>query len=203
MELEELKNEWRLLDGHLEGMERRMGRLTAEVATGTFRSSRDRLRLRFRLINVVAVLLPFNFWGVFCRHAGAAGLRPDAGGSALRPDAGLLLAGVTLFSLFVLVRHLLLLDRLRRIDPARQTLREACEAVVRFRRFWLLGVALGAPFAALLVVWLGVLLWGEEPGVWYGFAAGLLVGLPLGLCLFLRIRREIDALQRALESADA
>ena len=191
MELEELKSEWQRLDSRLDRMEQRMGRLTAGVVSGAFRSSYDRLQRRFRLIIVVALPLPMNFWGAFCRYGAAAETMP-------------LLAATCLFALAVVIQNLLLQDRLRRIDPVGQTLREACAAVIRLRRLYLRGVAVGVPLAVLWVVWLGVLLWHRgDTYVLYGFATGLVVGLPLGVAVFLRNCREIDALRQALEDAEA
>ena len=65
-------------------------------------------------------------------------------------------------------------------------------------------MAVGVPLAVLWVVWLGVLLWHRgDTYVLYGFATGLVVGLPLGVAVFLRNCREIDALRQALEDAEA
>lgn len=191
MELEEMKNEWRRLDGRLESMEKRLDRMTLGITSGTFRSSFDRLRWRFRLCILLAVLLPVNFWAGFCR--------PDSG-----PEMMWLLGGTCLFAVLALLQHVRLLDCLSRIDLAGQNLREACAAVIRLRRLFLRGVATRIPLAVLWLAWLGAVLWrGGNTYILYGFVMGLLVGLPLGLSVFLRIRREIDTLQHALEEAEA
>ncbi|MDE6623252.1 MAG: hypothetical protein K2K30_02535 [Alistipes sp.] len=191
MELEELKNEWQRLDDRMDRMEQRMGRLTAGGVAGSFRPAFDRLLRRFRLSIVVALLVPMNFWGAFCRYGAVVEMMP-------------LLAAICLFAVAVIVQNLLLQDRLRRIDPAGQTLREACAAVIRLRRLYLRGVACCVPFAALWILWLGGVLWHRgDAYVLYGVATGAIVGLPLGTVVFLRNCRAIDALQQALEEAEA
>lgn len=190
MELEDLKNEWQHLDRRLDHLEKRMGDMTAEVAAGSFRSSADRLQRHFRLGIVLCLLLPLNFWSILDRHG--------------EHDSRALMAYITLFALVALVRQIQASKRLRRIDPTRQSLREAGAAAVRFRRFFLRSVCICFPLAVGLLLWLGI--WMRAEGceyLLYGFVAGLLFGIPVGVVRFRQICREIDTLQAALEHLEA
>ena len=96
-----------------------------------------------------------------------------------------------------------LLVLLARIEPGNRTVRETCAAVLRFRTCFLWGVgagiALGVPLLILLGFYMGSL---TSPYVFYGFVAGLIVGLPLGVRIFLRMMGDINALRAALRETD-
>ena len=61
------------------------------------------------------------------------------------------------------------------------------------------GIALGVPLLILLGFYMGSL---TSPYVFYGFVAGLIVGLPLGVHIFLRMLGDINALRAALRETD-
>ena len=96
-----------------------------------------------------------------------------------------------------------LLVLLARIEPGAGTVRETCAAVLRFRTCFLWGVGagivLGVPLLILLGFYVGSL---TSPYVFYGFVAGLIVGLPLGVRIFLRMMGDINALRAALRETE-
>ena len=104
---------------------------------------------------------------------------------------------------WVITGVLALLVLLARIEPGNRTVRETCAAVLRFRTCFLWGVgagiALGVPLLILLGFYMGSL---TSPYVFYGFVAGLIVGLPLGVRIFLRMMGDINALRAALRETD-
>lgn len=190
MELEELKTAWRALDMRVGELDERMAGMAAAVARERFASAAARLRRRLRLMMAVCCLLPSNLWMLLRR-------------GAERPDDWLMLS-LGIFVAVVLVRQLLLLDRLRRIDPLRQTVREACAAAVRFRRCFLGGVAVGVCLAVPVLIGLGLCMMRQgDAYMFYGFVAGLAIGLPVGVCVYRSMRRDVDALQEALDDLDA
>lgn len=58
---------------------------------------------------------------------------------------------------------------------------------------------LGVPLLILLGFYVGSL---TSPYVFYGFVAGLIVGLPLGVRIFLRMMGDINALRAALRETE-
>ena len=172
MELDELKTKWHELDGRLSCADTKIDRLTAEVSAGKMLAA-----------------LPLCFANLF--RTGEA----DPG-TAVK-------ATLALFIFAMLARQIALLVLLARIEPGNRTVRETCAAVLRFRTCFLWGVgagiALGVPLLILLGVYMGSL---TSPYVFYGFVAGLIVGLPLGVRIFLRMMGDINALRAALRETD-
>ena len=112
-------------------------------------------------------------------------------------------ATLVLFIFAMLARQIALLVLLARIEPGAGTVRETCAAVLRFRTCFLWGVGagivLGVPLLILLGFYVGSL---TSPYVFYGFVAGLIVGLPLGVRIFLRMMGDINALRAALRETE-
>lgn len=189
MELEELKTKWRDLDGRLGRADEKIDRLTAEVTAGKMSSAKQRLTRLTRMGILLLVMLPFFLLNIF-RHDGAG------------PDTAI----VVLLALFVaamLVRQVVLLSLLARIDPANQSVRETCAAVLRLRTCFIAGVGAGIVLAVPLLVALGIYMGRmTTPYAFYGFVAGLVIGLPLGVRIFLRMWGDINRLRMALQDAE-
>lgn len=190
MELETLKENWRALDARVGELDERLSDMAAAVVRKRLVSASERLRRRLRLGIVLCCCLPLNLWTLLGR-------------AQERPGIELLLP-LGVFVAAVLVRQLLLLDRLRRIDPLGQSVREASLAAVRFRRCFVVGVAAGVCLVIPLLVGLGLCLLrqGNVCAVW-GFVTGLAVGVPIGVRVYLKMRRDVDLLQQALDDLDA
>lgn len=190
MELDELKTKWHELDGRLDCADVKIDRLTARVAAGKITSAKQRLARMLRMQLFLLAMLPLLFSGI---------LRSD--GNAGSDVAVQVLLG--LFVMAMLGRQVFLIVRLARIDPVKQSVLEACAAVVRFRSCFLagvvIGIALGVPFLVAFGIYVGRF---TTPYVLYGFWTGLTVGVPLGVRVFLRMRREIDVLREALHDVD-
>ena len=184
MELDELKTKWHELDGRLSCADTKIDRLTAEVSAGKITSAKQRLARTIRLGIFLLAALPLCFANLF--RTGEA----DPG-TAVK-------ATLALFIFAMLARQIALLVLLARIEPGNRTVRETCAAVLRFRTCFLWGVgagiALGVPLLILLGFYMGSL---TSPYVFYGFVAGLIVGLPLGVRIFLRMMGDINALRAA------
>lgn len=73
-------------------------------------------------------------------------------------------------------------------------MRETCAAVLRFRTCFLWGVGAGIVLGVPLLISLGFYVGSlTSPYVFYGFVAGLIVGLPLSVRIFLRMMGDINA----------
>ena len=190
MELDDLKNKWRELGDRLDCADVKIDRLTAEVAAGKFIPAKQRLARMLRMQLLLLAFLPLPFSNIL-RYA-------DNAGSDIAVQV---LLG--LFILAMLGRQVFLIVRLAGIDPVKQSVREACAAVVRFRSCFLVGVvigiALGVPFLVAFGIYASKF---TTPYVLYGFWAGLAVGVPLGVRIFLRMRSEINALRAALQDTE-
>ena len=181
MELDELKTKWHELDGRLSCADTKIDRLTAEVSAGKITSAKQRLARTIRLGIFLLAVLPLCFANIF--RTGEA----DPG-TAVK-------ATLVLFIFAMLARQIALLVLLARIEPGAGTVRETCAAVLRFRTCFLWGV----PLLILLGFYVGSL---TSPYVFYGFVAGLIVGLPLGVRIFLRMMGDINALRAALRETE-
>lgn len=188
MELDDLKTKWSELEGRLDGTNARTEQLAAEVAAGKITSAKQRLVRMTRLGIFILAMLPLLFLNIF---------RYDEVGPGV--TVKVLLA---LFIFAMLIRQVLLLVLLGRIEPGRQSVCEACAAVLRFRSCFLAGVGVGIVLAVPLFVALGIFMGRmTTPYVLYGFVAGLVIGLPLGVRIFLRMLGDINALRAALQGA--
>lgn len=191
MEFDDLKSSWRDLDARFSRADARIDRLAASIAAGKVASSLEWLRRRTFLFLLLLASLPFGFASLFRRF-------PESPSTALYVALGL-------FVCAMLARQLVLLVLLGRIRPERQSVRDLCCAVLRLRRCFLWGVAAGLVLAVPLVVsfgcWLAPMA-DARPLLW-GFAGGLIAGCAIGLRVFLRMLREIDSLQTAVEEDEA
>ena len=80
---------------------------------------------------------------------------------------------------------------------------ETCAAVLRFRTCFLWGVGAGIVLGVPLLISLGFYVGSlTSPYVFYGFVAGLIVGLPLSVRIFLRMMGDINALRAALRETE-
>ena len=190
MELDDLKNKWRELDGRLDCADVKIDRLTAEVAAGKFIPAKQRLARMLRMQLLLLAFLPLPFSNIL-RYA-------DNAGSDIAVQV---LLG--LFILAMLGRQVFLIVRLAGIDPVKQSVRDACAAVVRFRSCFLVGVGIGIVLGVPFIVAFGIYASKfTTPYVLYGFWVGLAVGVPLGVRVFLRMRNEINALRAALQDTE-
>lgn len=186
MELDELKTGMRDLDRRIDSAEAQIKELAAGISRDRFLNVQQRIRRTLRLQILPLVLLP----GMTLNLArfGTCG--------------GYQTAMVCLSALFVvamLVRQIILLDSLDRIDIGRQSIAEAAAAVLRFRRRLIAGTVAGVvcviPFIAVLGLYIASF---DEQYALYGFIFGFAVGIPAGLNIFLRKLRETDYLAEAL-----
>ena len=112
-------------------------------------------------------------------------------------------ATLALFIFAMLARQIALLVLLARIEPGAGTVRETCAAVLRFRTCFLWGVGAGIVLGVPLLISLGFYVGSlTSPYVFYGFVAGLIVGLPLSVRIFLRMMGDINALRAALRETE-
>ena len=181
MELDELKTKWHELDGRLSCADTKIDRLTAEVSAGKIISAKQRLARTIRLGIFLLAVLPLCFANI--SRTGEADL-----GTAVKAT---------------LARQIALLVLLARIEPGAGTVRETCAAVLRFRTCFLWGVGAGIVLGVPLLISLGFYVGSlTSPYVFYGFVAGLIVGLPLSVRIFLRMMGDINALRAALRDVE-
>ncbi|MDE6865760.1 MAG: hypothetical protein K2I97_06085, partial [Alistipes sp.] len=164
-------------------------RMTARAATGKMQNSAQRLLLRWRIVGIVAAMLPFQLLPQF------------RGGEATIRYVGWILLG--LFVVAAFSRICRLRGLLQEIDPVVGSLRETCAAVVRLRRSFLHGVVINVTLAVLLLGTLALHQWTLNRTDWlYAFGIGLCVGIPLGINLFYRTLQDIKVLAAALRNVD-
>lgn len=189
MELDDLKTRWHELDKHLEKTGVQTDRLAAEVISGKFTSAKQRLVRITRLGIFILMTLPLSLMNILHTH-----------GTSLGATALILSA---FFILTMLIRQIVLLVLLGQIKPEKQSVRETCAAVLKFRRWFLIGVVIGIGAGVPLLVILGIEVnQMTTPYVLYGFITGLLIGLPLAIRIFRRIQGEIDVLRRTLQDTE-
>ena len=187
MELDELKTKWHELDGRLSCADTKIDRLTAEVSAGKIISAKQRRTIRLGIF--LLAVLPLCFANI--SRTGEA----DPG-TAVK-------ATLALFIFAMLARQIALLVLLARIEPGAGTVRETCAAVLRFRTCFLWGVGAGIVLGVPLLISLGFYVGSlTSPYVFYGFVAGLIVGLPLSVRIFLRMMGDINALRAALRDVE-
>ena len=179
MELDELKTKWHELDGRLSCADTKIDRLTAEVSAGKITSAKQRLARTIRLGIFLLAVLPLCFANI--SRTGEA-------------DPGTAVKATLALFIFAM---------LARIEPGAGTVRETCAAVLRFRTCFLWGVGAGIVLGVPLLISLGFYVGSlTSPYVFYGFVAGLIVGLPLSVRIFLRMMGDINALRAALRDVE-
>lgn len=190
MELDDLKTSWRALDERLARTDARIDRLAACVAAGKVTSSLEWLRRRTRLFLLLVSLLPLGFVHLIR----LSGKEPDTATSVC----------MGIFVCAMLFRQVFLLVLLERIHPERQSVSALCRAVLHFRRCFLWGVVAGVVLAMPLFVSLFSLLTDlpESDYMLWSFLTGLTLGVAIGLRVFFRMLREVNALHDALASDD-
>ncbi len=189
MDLKDLRESWQSCDPCNGRSDADWERMTTRVAAGKMQSAQQRLLRRWNIFGIVAALLPLQILPLF-----------RDGDATTRLAAWIFLA---LFVGAVLWRIFRLRDLLREIDPATRSLRETCTAAVRLRRSFLHGVVLNVTLAVLLFGTLCLHRWTlNQPEWFYGFGAGLLIGIPIGFHVFRRTLRDIDDLSTALRNVD-
>ena len=189
MELENLRDSWRAHSACNEHSEADWERMTARAATGKMQNSAQRLLLRWRIVGIVAAMLPIQLLPQF------------RGGEATIRYVGWILLG--LFVVAAFSRICRLRGLLQEIDPVVGSLRETCAAVVRLRRSFLHGVVINVTLAVLLLGTLALHQWTLNHTDWlYAFGIGLCVGIPLGINLFHRTLQDIEVLAAALRNVD-
>lgn len=190
MELEDLKKNWELVEKRLERLEQQQEQERQHVAYHSMQSTVKRLKQRLQRQSCILWLVPLNFWLVDRNYDGLLSLR-----------TWVMLA--LFFGLVVgqLLHKWLLLERL---DSLECSVREACVTANRFRRSFKVGVMVNVPYALLLLASLELdfasaadsLVSGYMQA---GFLVGLLIGLPLGVVIFLRAWRDVKELRRQAE----
>lgn len=190
MELDDLKTSWRALDERLARTDARIDRLAACVAAGKVTSSLEWLRRRTRLFLLLVSLLPLGFVHLIR----LSGKEPDTATSVC----------MGIFVCAMLFRQVFLLVLLERIRPERQSVSALCRAVLHFRRCFLWGVVAGVVLAVPLFVSLFRLFTDlpESDYMPWSFLVGLTLGVAIGLRVFFRMLREVNALHDALASDD-
>lgn len=190
MELDDLKTKWRELDERLGRTDVKIDKLAAEVAGGKFISARQQL-IRINRIGIFLLMCMPLWMGHIssCTSATSLGISLNVLGA--------------FFIFAMLIRQIILLVLLRRINPERQSVREVCAAVLRFRRCFfagvVIGIGLGVPFLVLIGIRANEM---SGPYTFYGFVTGLIIGLPLGIRIFIRVLREIRTLRTALQDTE-
>lgn len=187
MELDDLKTKWSQLDERLEKIDNKVDQLAADIVGGKFISARQRLFCINRLGILLLICMPLWIERI--------------SSSVPETSLGISLNVVGAFFIFaMLARQIILLVLLRRINPEKQSVRELCAAVLRFRRCFfagvIIGLGLGVPFLILIGIQTSEM---SSPYTFYGFVAGLVIGLPLGIRIFMRVLREIRLLRTALQ----
>lgn len=180
MEMEELKKNWKLV-------EKRLERLELEHENVDYNAMRSTVeRLRQRTLRQLAILcpVPLNLWLVSQNYSGLFSAWTWA---------------MTALFIGIGAAKLLYRWRLERLDDQRLSVREACITANRFRQLFKAGTMLGIACALPLLgsIWLDFASAGDTQVSKYlqeGFLAGVLIGLPLGVRIFLRAWREIKEL---------
>lgn len=185
MELESLRKSWHTLDGRLYDDTRLTG-MTAEAANAKIAKFRALLRRQLRLKIMVLCLMPLFLWLVTERlHTNAS--------EWAKVVIWVLLAAVVINGIVRLAQSWQLL---RRIDPARASVRDTCVAVLRFRRQYLYGLTVGMVFGVALIIMYGVYLSAAaSPYFIVGFAVGVALGLFLGVWKLRRSWRQLNELR--------
>lgn len=186
MELDDLKTKWQELDKRLDKMNEKTEKLAMEVITGKFTSAKQRL-IRITCSGIfLLTILPFYVLRI--HHSTLTSLETTC---------------LVLFSLFIftmLARQIVLLALLGQIKPEKQSVCETCAAVLRFRRWFLVGTALGIGLGVPLCIVFGLYVSKMiTPYMLYGFITGLVIGLPLGINIFLRAWRDVRTMQTTLQ----
>lgn len=190
MELEDLKKNWELVEKRLERLEQQQEQEQQHVAYHSMQSTVKRLKQRLLRQSCILWLVPLNFWLVDRNYDGFLSLR----------------TWVMLALFFGLVVGQLLHKwwLLERLDSLECSVREACVAANRFRRSFKVGVMVNVPYALLLLASLELDFASADDSLvsdymQTGFLVGLLIGLPLGVVIFLRAWRDVKELRRQAE----
>lgn len=196
MELEDLKKNWELVEKRLERLEQQQeqeqqhrGRRQPDY--DAMQDTVKRMKRRIGWQSSILCLVPLNFWLASQNYTG-----------------GLFSTWTwAIITLFIGVGAAKLIYRwrlLERLDSQHLPVREACIAANRFRQSFKTGTMFGIACALPLLVsiWLDFSSAGDAQVSKYlqeGFLAGLLIGIPLGVRVFLRAWREVKELQRQVE----
>ncbi|WP_418698595.1 hypothetical protein [Bacteroides sp.] len=182
MELEDLKKDWNEMEERLGRLEMENRQLQHKAVKSKVEQMRKRLLLRQTFFIICLPLLSYQV----VRHS-------ELDFSAL--TWGLMF----LFIVVLLIRQIVWRQLLKKVDCVQMTVREACLAENRFRFFFKIGVAVSAFSAIPLLV---SMIWdiagmGDQYmliGAW----TGLVVGLLLGIRIFLKAWRGVKELREAI-----
>lgn len=182
MELEELKQNWNIMEERLGRLEMEQRQRQNKTVNSKLQQVRERLLKRFMMLVIV---LPALLW-VMGRH--------DHYSFSL-------LTWVLLFVFVavIIARQFTWWLLLKRIDCLKLTVREVCLAESRFHMSFKVGIAVSVLCGVPLLV---SMLWDMsefgDPYVMIGAWTGLVIGLLAGLRLFLRAWRGVKELREAI-----
>ena len=179
MELEELKQNWNIMEERLGRLEMEQRQQLNNKVVSKVKQVQDRVLRRF---TIVVICLPFFCWYIVHNQM-----------------CDFSLSTWVLLFLFVAVIIATWMLLLRKIDCQKMTVREVCLAESRFRMSFKVGIAVSVLCAVPLLV---SMIWDMSPmgdryiliGVWTGLVLGLLIGIRL----FLKAWSGIKELKEAI-----
>ncbi len=182
MELEELKQNWNIMEERLGRLEMDQRQQLNNKVVSKVKQVQDRVLRRF---TVLVLCLPFMSWLLVRNQA--------------YDFSVLTWVLLFLFVVVILARQLTWMLLLRKIDCLKMTVREACLAESRFRMSFKVGIAVSVLCAVPL---LASMIWDMSQmgnrymliGVW----TGLVVGLLIGIRVFLKAWSGIKELKEAI-----
>ena len=169
MELEELKQNWNIMEERLGRLEMDQRQQLNNKVVSKVKKVQDRVLRRFR---IVVLCLPFFSWHIVHNQ--------------MCDFSMLTWILLFLFVAVILARQLTWMLLLRKIDCLKMTVREVCLAESRFRMSFKVGIAVSVLCAVPL---LASMIWDMSQmgdhylliGVWTGLVVGMLIGIRLFL----------------------
>ena len=169
MELEELKQNWNIMEERLGRLEMDQRQQLNNKVVSKVKKVQDRVLRRF---TIVVICLPFFCWYIVHNQ--------------MCDFSMLTWTLLFLFVAVILARQLTWMLLLRKIDCLKMTVREVCLAESRFRMSFKVGIAVSVLCAVPL---LASLIWDMSQmgdhylliGVWTGLVVGMLIGIRLFL----------------------
>lgn len=182
MELEELKQNWNIMEEKLGRLEMEQRQLLNKTVNSKVKQVQDRVLRRF---TIVVICLPFFCWYIIHKQMCDFSL-----------STWILLF---LFVAVIIARQFTWMLLLRKIDCLKMTVREVCLAESRFRMSFKVGIAVSVLCAVPL---LASMIWDMAEfgnrSILIGAWTGLVVGLLIGLRLFFKAWSGIKELREAI-----
>ena len=159
--------------------------LAIKLAASRVISSKDRIMRHFKVQAVAGLAMPFLVFGM---------------------DFNMpmwLLIVYSVFGIGMALWALVVMLNLRDINFFSLPVSKALQHIIRLRRQIALMRAVGIVVAVFLVLSLGIEIFAKnEPYMFYGFIAGLIVGLPIGICRWITVNRQTRRLEEALRACE-